>query len=346
MQLSGIPTRFPIPWGSGAVAPTYIRSGTIPVASQIGINPGFASLTDGFPPLCFSPIGIGGSPPFGQDANAIFKQVTQHLQWLSSGGPWVWDSSYSTSIGGYPQGAVVPAAAGSSSDHWVSLVDNNAGNPDAGADNWNTFGRFVTGDLKFRPTGETLSGWVKCNATTIGSPSSGAGQLANNTCLALYLYLWANFSNTQCPVTGGRGGSAAADFSANKSIQVLDLRGYGIVGMDTMGGGASTRLTGVPVTLGNATTAGSLLGENLHVLTSPGELPAHSHGVTDPTHTHGYSIFSPASNTNAGPNAPGGNDSGATTGASATGLTVNSTGSSGGHNTVALSINGTWFMKL
>ena len=341
MQLSGIPTKFPIPFGNSAGAP-YIR--TIPVASQIGTNPGYASLTDGFVPLNMTPIAAGGIPPFGQDLNGILKQITQWLQWHEAGGPIAWDSTFNTSIGGYPLGALLIAAAGSGSDHWISLADNNSGNPDASADNWNTFGRFITGDIKFRPTSEVLPGWIKCNATTIGSPSSGAGQLATSSTQGLYIYLWNNFSNTLCPVTGGRGASGLSDFNANKAIQVLDLRGYSLMGMDTMGGGATNRLANVPITMGSITVASSLLGENLHTLTSPTELPAHTHGITDPTHFHSY-VAPSGLNAAAG----GAFQAGAgtiNTGASATGITINSTGSGGAHNNVQNSILGTWYMKM
>lgn len=341
MQSSGIPTKFPIPFGNSA-GPSYIR--TVPVPSQIGINPGYASLTDGFVPLNMTPVAAGGIPPYGQDLNGILRQVTQWLQWHEAGGAISWDSSFNTSIGGYPLGAVLAALAGSGSDHWVSLADNNSGNPDASADNWNTFGRFITGDVKFRPTGEVLPGWVKCNATTIGSPSSGAGQLAANITQGLYIYLWNNFSNTMCPVSGGRGSSGLSDFNANKFIQVLDLRGYGLMGMDTMGGGATSRLTGVPLILGSTTVAGSQLGENMHILTSPGEIPAHTHGVTDPTHTHTYNA--PAGLDAASGGAFNASIQASVTGASATGITINSTGSGGAHNNVQQSIIGTWYMKI
>jgi hypothetical protein len=39
------------------------------------------------------------------------------------------------------------------------------------------------------------------------------------------------------------------------------------MGVDTRGGAASTFLSGVPSTSGNATTPGSIFGENLHMLT-------------------------------------------------------------------------------
>jgi len=99
----------------------------------------------------------------------------------------------------------------------------------------------ATGDVKFRATSEVLSGWVKANAQTIGSPSSGATQRANADTQNLYVYLWNSYANTKCPVTGGRGANGLADFNANKTIGLPDWRGYALVGLDDMGNSAAGR---------------------------------------------------------------------------------------------------------
>src|SRR6266849_7897765 len=100
MLSASIPTKFPIPWANSAVAP-FIRP--IPVASQIGIQAGAASLTDGYPPVTFSPIGAGGTPAFGEDFNGILQQLSQWAQWLGSGMfAQPYDVAYATAIGGYP----------------------------------------------------------------------------------------------------------------------------------------------------------------------------------------------------------------------------------------------------
>lgn len=136
MRDSDIPTRFIIPWAASAGSP-YIRP--IPVASQISITPGAASLTDGFPPVTMQPQASGGVPPFGQDWNGILKQITQWAQWQQAGAPIGYDPTFSSSIGGYPNGAVLASAAGGG-NYWISTVDNNASNPDAGGANWNVAG--------------------------------------------------------------------------------------------------------------------------------------------------------------------------------------------------------------
>lgn len=221
-------------------------------------------------------------------------------------------------------------------------------------------GQATTGDEKFRSTAESISGWVVANATTIGNASSNATQLADPTTINLFEWHWNNFSNTQCPVytSAGspttRGVNAAADYAANKAITVLDKRGKGQLGMDTMGGATTTLLSGVPVTSGNATTPGSILGENLHTLITA-ELAAHSHAntLTDPGHTHGVTggvlggNFDFNAQAGGGATVPGGVPS-ITISANTTGITINNAnaGSGTAHNTVHLSMVGTWYLKL
>jgi microcystin-dependent protein len=134
MTQSSVPPKFGIPWGNAAGG-AYIRS--IPQASQIGIQNCAASLTDGFPPLTFVPASSGGCPPFGQDMNGILKQLSQWNQWAGAGAAPLYDSAFSTSIGGYPSGATL-ANATTPGCFWISSVDNNATNPDAGGANWNS----------------------------------------------------------------------------------------------------------------------------------------------------------------------------------------------------------------
>ncbi len=131
MQASQIPVKFQAAFGFGA-GPSYIRR--IPLLSQIGIQAGAASLTDGFPPVTFSPVGSGGTPPFGADFNGVLNQITLWNVWQAAGSPVAYDSGFSTAIGGYPQGALVAGA--SSGVVWLCLVDNNLTDPDTGGAGW------------------------------------------------------------------------------------------------------------------------------------------------------------------------------------------------------------------
>ncbi|MFA5952925.1 MAG: hypothetical protein WC807_21930 [Hyphomicrobium sp.] len=99
----------------------------------------------------------------------------------------------------------------------------------------------ATGDLKVRYATGTLSGFVRANGRTIGSASSGATERANADCEELFIHLWTEDANLS--VSTGRGATAAADWAANKTIALPDMRGRVIAGLDDMGNSAAGRRT-------------------------------------------------------------------------------------------------------
>lgn len=186
MKASDIPARFPIPFANGAVAP-YIHQ--VPTLSQIGIVDGAASLTTGFPPLNFTPIGAGGVPPFGNDVNGILFQATSWARWQAAAGPVPWDSAFSTAAGGYPTGAIV-ASATTFGVYWRSSVDDNTTNPDTGGAGWTpfapgqapTFTRITAGSGNYNPQANAPSGFTckrirvrMCGGGASGGTSAAAG---------------------------------------------------------------------------------------------------------------------------------------------------------------------------
>lgn len=134
MQLSGAPPKIVEPFAVNA-APSGGHGGkrTIPVPSQIGINPGAASYNDGFPPLTMTPL-PGGVVMSGLDMNGILNEATAIDNWMSAGASFQYDSVFSSAIGGYPKGARLLNAA--STGFWTSIVDNNSTNPDTGGAGW------------------------------------------------------------------------------------------------------------------------------------------------------------------------------------------------------------------
>jgi hypothetical protein len=114
-----------------------------------------------------------------------------------------------------------------------------------------------TGDVIWTPAKTTRAGFVRLNGRTVGSASSGASERANSDCEDIYAFLYNNFSNSICPVTGGRGSNAAADWAANKPIATIDMRGRAPFGLADMGSSTSNRLSGITFALGDATTGGS-----------------------------------------------------------------------------------------
>lgn len=89
---------------------------------------------------------------------------------------------------------------------------------------------FVTGDIKFSAN-PSQNGWIPLNDGTIGSAASGATTRANADTEALYTLLWNQCADLYCPVTGGRGASAAADFAANKPLRLPRVAGRAIGGV-------------------------------------------------------------------------------------------------------------------
>lgn len=132
MLASNIPAKVPLPFAASGT------KNAIPTASQIGIVAGKASLTDGFPPLTFTPLAAGGVPPAGADFNGILNLITAMQQWQSAGGSFKYDSAFSTAIGGYPKGSVL--AKTGNDGFWTSTVDSNATNPDTGGAGWSDLG--------------------------------------------------------------------------------------------------------------------------------------------------------------------------------------------------------------
>ena len=177
------------------------------------------------------------------------------LQWLSALPQLIWDSN-GDNIGTIPTELLengYPTNGIPTSKDWNTLLQNitlrlqlieNEG--------------WQTGDVKPSFNVNPMQGWIVLQDGTIGSATSGATIRANADTEALYLVLWNGAPQANCPVTGGRGSSASADFAANKPIALPATNGRTLVN----GIGTYT----------NAET----FGENTHILTIP-EMPVHHH---------------------------------------------------------------------
>ncbi|CUJ00120.1 gp53-like domain-containing protein [Achromobacter aegrifaciens] len=132
MQTSNAPTKSAVPFADSGT------KNAIPVASQIGVTPGAASFTDGFPPLTMTPLAAGGVPPYGADFNGILNFLSAATRWNQAGASYRYDATFASSIGGYPKGAVLSASLGNS--RWLNLQDNNVTDPDGGGTGWISLG--------------------------------------------------------------------------------------------------------------------------------------------------------------------------------------------------------------
>lgn len=107
----------------------------IPQPSQLTINPGAASLNDGFPPACFTDPASGGVLPSGGDFNGVLKMATGPAAYLMAGQRPFFDATLAAFMGGYIVGAKLAQVAAPGST-WTNIVDGNTTNPDSGGAGW------------------------------------------------------------------------------------------------------------------------------------------------------------------------------------------------------------------
>lgn len=143
---------------------------------------------------------------------------------------------------------------------------------------WETIG-FTTGDVKLTIQTTAPSGWVLMDDKTIGDASSGATGRANADTEALFTALWNNTTNSECAVSSGRGGSAAVDFAAHKTIALPKTLGRALACYGS-GSGLTARVMAKSVGSEDAVVV-----SHNHTLTDPG----HAHTIADDDGTSGSS---------------------------------------------------------
>lgn len=131
----------------------------------------------------------------------------------------------------------------------------------------------AVGDITFGVSATPSVGKLTLNADTIGSATSGATH-AGSVFASLYSHLWNNCSNPSanvvCPVTGGLGLNAAADFAANKKLTIPTGANYSVMGV-----GSTITQAGATAGALTAVSTGSVTGTSTsgaHALTTT-ELP-------------------------------------------------------------------------
>ena len=116
------------------------------------------------------------------------------------------------------------------------------------------------------------TGWLYCDGTTIGSAGSGASS-ADDNYQDLFVFLWTN--DASVVVAPSKGASAAADWTANKTITLPNHPGRNLVMKSTTVG-----------SIFNA-PAGTLVGAETTTLLET-NLPQIQPTITDPGHPHDY----------------------------------------------------------
>ena len=177
MQLSNAPAQIVEAWATGDSS----KTNPIPIPSQISVKPGAASWTDGFPPLCNTPLASGGIPPAKADMNGGLYQMSAVDVWMCAGAGFPYSPTFSSAVGGYPKFARVLKSAGDG--YWISIVDNNVTDPDTGGAGW-------VGELV--PSGVTPGSYsnvtvnaagqvVSAQASTQSDNLAGAGRVSGTT---------------------------------------------------------------------------------------------------------------------------------------------------------------------
>ncbi|MFZ4835750.1 gp53-like domain-containing protein [Rouxiella sp. Mn2063] len=126
MKRIDAPKKQPVPFGINGQ-----RESLLPT-TPAGDNT--ASYDVGFPPVTMILKAAGGLPPKGQDMNQILYELSALSRWFSSGAISSYDASFSSSIGGYPRGAIVIGDDGIT--RYLNSVDDNTTNPNSGGAGW------------------------------------------------------------------------------------------------------------------------------------------------------------------------------------------------------------------
>lgn len=131
------PGKIITPWAeSGLKNP--IPPAANPATGRAGFDQGFSAIN-------MTAKEAGGIPPFGQDFNGIFYEVTNILRYMQAGGQPTFDAALATAIGGYPKGAMVLGSDGMSL--WQSKVDSNSTDPNTDPSDWVAFDIGLKEDL-------------------------------------------------------------------------------------------------------------------------------------------------------------------------------------------------------
>lgn len=102
---------------------------------------------------------------------------------------------------------------------------------------------YAVGMIKFTLKTTADPGWIMYQEGSIGSASSLGTLLADDSAINLFEFYWNNVSDTYAPVSGGRSGSALADFNLNKTLTLPISYGRAILCAGS-GSGLTTRTLG------------------------------------------------------------------------------------------------------
>ena len=287
MKSTDVPSMMPVPFATSGSRTDILA------ASLSGSNK--ASYPDGFPPITMLNESAGGAPPLGQNFNQILFELASAMRWANVGGLYSYDSTFSTSVGGYPAGARVIGS--DNRTIYLSLEDDNTDDPTSGTGTWynESIGQLPIGVPVPYPSSTVPTGFLACDGksfpstyTTLASlyPSlktpdlrgqfirgwdNGAGVDASRTILSSQTSQNASHTHSASTASAGTHTHSASTASS----------------------GAHTHTTGTVVTV-NAGT-GNTIRPDGGTSASTSSAGAHTHAVTVDSagaHTHNISVSS------------------------------------------------------
>lgn len=120
------PGKIITPWAESGLR-NPIPAAANPATGRAGFDQGFSAIN-------MTAKEAGGIPPFGQDFNGIFYDVTNIIRYMQAGGQPTFSYALATAIGGYPKGAMVLGDDGVAI--YTNRVDGNSSNPNSGGSGW------------------------------------------------------------------------------------------------------------------------------------------------------------------------------------------------------------------
>lgn len=120
------PTQITVPFATSGLK-NAIPAASDPVTGKAGYDQGFTAIN-------MTPRTAGGIPPYGQDMNGIFFDISTAIQFLEAGGSFPYNSTFATAVGGYPLGALVSRTDGTGL--WRNTVANNTTDPETFGAGW------------------------------------------------------------------------------------------------------------------------------------------------------------------------------------------------------------------
>lgn len=236
------PSRFVIPFAQDDSARVEVP--------ETSPDPARFSQSLGSPPVTGLPREAGGKPPQLEDFNGAMNQVGRVAWWALLGGRFPFDATWVTNprLGGYPRGAVVPAALGAGAiglGEWYNNADDNVANPDTVGTGWvpgyNYGATALTG-----VTGGTVT-LTPAQAAKVVISISGA--LTSNLVLIVpaWVYRWTFYNRTSGGFTVTIKNAATAGVTIPQDGQAYDVRcdGTAVSRVDVLIPSASTTTAGV-----------------------------------------------------------------------------------------------------